>query len=73
MLAASYFFYGYWNWHFVFLLAVVDRRQPAPGPDDPRSADDERARRAVLAGAIVFNLGILGYFKYADFFVSLVA
>ena len=28
MLAASYFFYGYWNWRFVLPARAVDRRQP---------------------------------------------
>ncbi|MFM8303541.1 MAG: MBOAT family O-acyltransferase [Actinomycetota bacterium] len=68
MLAASYFFYGYWNWRFVLLLAastVVNQvlaRAIHASDVDPR-------RRLVLAGAVAFNLGILGYFKYADFFI----
>lgn len=28
------------------------------------------SRRAILTAGIVFNLGLLGYFKYADFFVA---
>lgn len=33
-------------------------------------AQDQRARRLLLAAALVWNLGLLGYFKYADFFLE---
>jgi len=69
MLAASYFFYGYWNWHFVFLLAVstvVNQLLARTIHGTPV----ESRRRAILTVAVVFNLGILVYFKYADFFIS---
>ncbi|MBM3658607.1 MAG: MBOAT family protein [Actinobacteria bacterium] len=69
MLAASYFFYGYWNWHFVFLLAVSTVVNQLLARTI-HATDVERRRRAVLTLTIVFNLGILLYFKYADFFVS---
>jgi len=69
IIFASYVFYGWWDWHYVFLLAgstvanyvfglAIDRR------------DDERARKAVLWVAVAFNLGLLGYFKYSGFFLS---
>ncbi|MFO7305216.1 MAG: MBOAT family O-acyltransferase [Gammaproteobacteria bacterium] len=68
LLVASYVFYGYWDWRFLSLLAIstlIDYyvshaicRQP-----------DQRVRRRLLVFSIVANLGILGYFKYAGFFV----
>ena len=70
MLAASYFFYGYWNWRFCFLLAASTIVQPAASR---RSIHRNRRRDAtapLAAGAVVVNLGVLGYFKYYDFFVS---
>jgi len=69
MLAASYFFYGYWNWHFVFLLAVSTVVNQAFARAIHATGIESR-RRAVLVLAVLFNLSILGYFKYADFFLQ---
>ena len=55
MLAASYFFYGYWNWRFVFLLAASTVGQPALRHAILRS-EVERTRKALLAGAVAVNL-----------------
>jgi D-alanyl-lipoteichoic acid acyltransferase DltB (MBOAT superfamily) len=69
MLAASYFFYGYWNWRFVLLLAIstVVNQLFARAI---HSTQVERRRRGLLVLDVLFNLGILGYFKYADFFLD---
>ncbi|MFA5885030.1 MAG: MBOAT family protein [Acidimicrobiia bacterium] len=69
MLAASYFFYGYWDWHFVFLLAVSTVVNQFFARSIHRT-DIESRRRAILFGAVAFNVAILGYFKYADFFIQ---
>ena len=65
---ASLFFYGYWNVRYLpLLLASI--------------AFNYRAARAILAGegamrkrrlavALAANLALLGYFKYADFFLA---
>ena len=69
MLAASYVFYGWWDWRFVFLLAgstVANQRSPSRIHRERRRG---RARRS-LAAAVAVNLGLLGYFKYAGFFLS---
>lgn len=67
MLAASYFFYGWWDWRFVGLLIVssvlnqfIARRM--------HQADSPRTRKHWLIGALIFNLGTLGVFKYYGFF-----
>ena len=68
MLAASYFFYGYWNWRFVLLLAISTVvNQFLARSIHCRSVESQR--RAFLIGAVAFNLGVLGVFKYADFFL----
>ena len=69
ILAASYVFYGWWDWRFVFLLiastvvnhvlALAIYRARAP-----------QARRGLLTLAVGFDLGLLAYFKYAGFFAS---
>lgn len=69
MVVASFVFYGWWDWHFIFLLAgsilgnqlfalAIHREQ------------DPRRRKLWLIAAVVANLGTLGYFKYYDFFLS---
>ena len=53
MIGASYVFYGWWNWRYVFLLAGVsaiaqlagDGREPAGGPTAPDAGDGGRRRR----------------------------
>jgi D-alanyl-lipoteichoic acid acyltransferase DltB (MBOAT superfamily) len=68
MLAASYFFYGYWNWRFVFLLAASTLVNQAFARSIFRSTS-ESTRRVLLGGAVAVNIALLGYFKYADFFL----
>jgi D-alanyl-lipoteichoic acid acyltransferase DltB (MBOAT superfamily) len=69
MLAASYFFYGYWNWRFIFLIAASTLANQYFAKKI-HETDVERRRRVWLGLAVVANLGALGYFKYYDFFVS---
>ncbi len=69
MLGASYFFYGYWNWRFLFLIAASTIANQLFAKAVQR-ADSEGKKRLIVAGAVVANLGVLGYFKYYDFFVS---
>jgi alginate O-acetyltransferase complex protein AlgI len=69
MIAASYVFYGYWDWRFCLLLGASTLANQLFARLIHRS-DDERARRRWLVAAIVVNLGVLGFFKYYDFFVT---
>ncbi len=68
-LAVSYFFYGYWNWKFVALLIAATVVNHALAVGMARVAAP-RSRRLWLAGAIVFDLGMLGFFKYYGFFMQ---
>jgi alginate O-acetyltransferase complex protein AlgI len=71
LIAASLLFYGWWNWRYLFLLltsiavnyawAARLRRRAAAGGG---------AQRLALAAGVAFHLGLLGYFKYANFFVD---
>jgi D-alanyl-lipoteichoic acid acyltransferase DltB (MBOAT superfamily) len=69
MVAASYYFYGYWNWRFVFLIAASTIGNHFFAVAISRH-DGPRRRRRLLTLAVIANLGVLGYFKYYDFFVS---
>jgi alginate O-acetyltransferase complex protein AlgI len=69
ILVASYVFYGWWDWRFVFLLAASTVVNHVLALAIHRSAT-RKLRKTFLVLALVFDLGLLGYFKYAGFFVS---
>jgi alginate O-acetyltransferase complex protein AlgI len=69
IVVASYFFYGWWDWRFlilVFLSTVTDFfiAQAISRQSKPRS------RILLLLVSLVLNLGLLGFFKYYNFFVD---
>ena len=69
LLAASYFFYGWWDWRFLFLMAgstLVDYLVAGK----IASAHDERTRRYLLYFSLILNFSFLGVFKYFNFFVG---
>ncbi len=68
LVAASYFFYARWDWHFCFLLAFSSAVSYLAGRMIGASRD-RRLRRAVLVAAITIDLAVLGVFKYFDFFL----
>ena len=61
-------FYGWWDYRAVALLAVVALANFAFALAIAR-ARDAGPRKAALVVALVFDLGLLGVFKYFDFFV----
>ncbi len=65
---ASLFFYGYWDWRFLPLLMGSILINFLIGQRLHRSALPDARRRAWLALGIVFDLGLLGFFKYMNFF-----
>src|SRR5688500_1587858 len=72
LLGASLVFYGWWDWRFLFLLlasALIDFAM-ALRIADAHDREDSRAAKRALIVSIVFNLGVLGFFKYFDFFVE---
>ena len=66
-LAGSYIFYGWWDWRFLGLLMFtsVTGYLVAMGITASERTD---VRRTVLTAGLAVNLGVLGSFKYADFF-----
>jgi alginate O-acetyltransferase complex protein AlgI len=69
ILLASYVFYAWWDWKFVFLLASSTIVNHALALAIHRS-QGARLRKACLFAAVGFDLALLGYFKYAGFLVS---
>ena len=81
LLAASYLFYGWWDARFLGLIAfstLVDytvglQIAKANTREIPKDADPKARSRTAkwwLAISLVVNLGLLGYFKYANFFIE---
>lgn len=68
LLAASYFFYGWWDWRFLGLIMVSTLVDYCTGRAMPGSAP--RRKKLLVTISIVTNLGILGFFKYFNFFAD---
>ncbi len=68
LLAASYVFYGWWDWRFLGLIAGSSLVNHLIARAVAR-AGSRRARRGWVALAVAANLGALGFFKYYGFFV----
>jgi D-alanyl-lipoteichoic acid acyltransferase DltB (MBOAT superfamily) len=66
LVAASYFFYGWWDARFAVLMAVASFVDFVAALVIDRTESPGR-RRALLAGSCTVSLGLLGYFKYAGF------
>lgn len=69
LLLASYFFYGYWSPPFVLLLLTSTLVDFYLGKAIYSSQND-RFRKQLVGISVVVNLGILGFFKYFNFFVD---
>jgi alginate O-acetyltransferase complex protein AlgI len=69
ILAASYFFYGWVDWRWVLLLMASSVVNTVAAQVIARSPSQTGRKRA-LTIAIVFDLALLGTFKYVGFFVS---
>src|SRR5919109_2482429 len=67
LLIASYVFYGWWDWRFLFLLAASTLLDYfcALGI---QHADRPSARQRYLVVSLCGNLGMLGFFKYFGWF-----
>jgi len=69
LLACSYAFYANWDWRFVSLLLVSTGVDFLVGSGLAR-ASEPRTRKLLVATSLGVNLGILGVFKYLNFFIE---
>ncbi len=69
LLAASYYFYARWDYRFLALIFVSSTADWLLGHKIAREADPGR-RKYWLWLTVVLNLGLLGFFKYANFGVE---
>jgi len=68
LVVASYVFYAFWDWRFIFLLGASTLANWLFGLWIDRGEGSRRTR--ALTVAIVFNLVTLGFFKYFNFFAD---
>ena len=68
LLVASYVFYGWWDWRFLLLIVITSLSSFGSGLLIERYEGKRGLQRTVSAANIVLNLGILGTFKYFNFF-----
>ena len=69
LLAASYVFYGWWDWRFLSLIAFSTIVDYAAGLKIEKSAA-KVSKKKWLYLSIAVNLGLLGFFKYYNFFIE---
>lgn len=69
LIIASLFFYAWWNVKFLPLIIVSIIVNYSIGRILVFSKEPV-TRKAVIITGVCFNIGLLGYFKYADFFIA---
>ncbi|MDB4979359.1 MAG: putative rane protein involved in D-alanine export, partial [Myxococcales bacterium] len=69
LLAASYVFYGWWNWRFLSLILFTTVLDYVVSLKVASSTND-RSKKLFLSISLICNLGLLGVFKYFNFFVE---
>jgi alginate O-acetyltransferase complex protein AlgI len=69
LVICSYFFYGYWDWRFTSLLLFSTVVDFFVGKAIFVSTVEKKRKQLVIL-SLITNLGILGFFKYFNFFVG---
>jgi len=69
LLAASFYFYASWN-HWLAVLVFASSSADYVIARAIQGSDDTARRRMWLTASVVGNLGLLAYFKYANFFLD---
>ena len=68
IVLASYLFYGWWDWRFLSLILFSTLVDYTIGRK-LKSEKNQTKRKILLWTSIFVNLGFLGFFKYANFFL----
>jgi D-alanyl-lipoteichoic acid acyltransferase DltB (MBOAT superfamily) len=68
-IIASYLFYGWWDWRFLSLIIISSTADFIIGILLGRT-QEKAQRKILLIASLIVNLGILGFFKYFNFFVE---
>ena len=71
LLAASYIFYGWWDWRFLgLMIATTTVDYFVAQKVSPSSGIPPSHRKWWLKLSLVWNFAVLGIFKYYDFFAG---
>ncbi|WP_199617566.1 MBOAT family O-acyltransferase [Paenibacillus alkalitolerans] len=71
LAAASLFFYSYWNIAYLpLLLASIAFNYGVGSLLSRTMGDNPSLRKWILAAGVIGDVGLLGYYKYADFFIA---
>lgn len=70
VIIASYIFYGWWDWRFLLLIIASTLVDYLVGQQIYRYRENKKLSKGWLLVSVVFNLGLLGFFKYYNFFVD---
>ncbi|MGB6154096.1 MAG: hypothetical protein WBG48_19080 [Pricia sp.] len=70
VIVASYVFYGWWDWRFLFLIAFSTLLDFYVGQEIHKNRNDKKKAKYWLWVSVACNLGLLGFFKYYNFFVD---
>lgn len=69
ILIASYVFYGWWDWRFLSLIFISSITDYAIGIGLDKSKSKKK-RKLLLSISLLINIGLLGFFKYFNFFID---
>jgi D-alanyl-lipoteichoic acid acyltransferase DltB (MBOAT superfamily) len=69
IVIASYIFYGWWDWRFLFLIVLSTLIDYFVGMFLSKT-EKSKERRILLLFSVIANLSFLGFFKYFNFFVD---
>ena len=69
ILLSSYFFYGWWDYRFLSLIFLSTLVDYFIGLNLPKQTSQKR-QKLLLWCSVLFNLSVLGFFKYYNFFVD---
>lgn len=69
ILLASYVFYGWWDWRFLSLILLSTLVDYTVGMYLGKTSKETKRKR-LLWISVLFNLGLLGTFKYFNFFID---
>ncbi|MCL6266239.1 MBOAT family O-acyltransferase [Flagellimonas myxillae] len=69
IVLASYVFYGWWDYRFLSLIAFSSVVDYTIGNTLHRT-EKKSTRKMLLIASLLVNLGLLGFFKYYNFFVA---
>lgn len=70
LIFASYLFYGWWDWRFLTLIFLSTLIDFFVGQKIYHHLNNRKKAKHWLWVSMAFNIGMLGYFKYSNFFVE---